>query len=187
MLLLRTDEWWSQSCCAATQEHSRNASSWQKHWNGNKNSLHWFRSLIFFLKHCLESCLYQCLLSFIIYFVVFGISSFCPPDSDFKPVPAFLSLYRLAKQISLEYVPGCLWWRPLPHKHTHAIYADVCSCSTDENMDLTFCLYVHAGHLWCVFFLFAWDFPSEAVYFDDEDFCDVRFHILLTSYPTQHI
>lgn len=30
----------------------------------------------------------------------------------------------------------------LPHKHAHAIYADVCSCSTDENMDLTFCLFV---------------------------------------------
>lgn len=45
----------------------------------------------------------------------------------------------------------------LPHKHTHAIYADVCSCSTDESMDVTFCLCVQEGHLWCYIF-FAWDF-----------------------------
>lgn len=38
-----------------------------------------------------------------------------------------------------------------------------------------------------VFFLFAWDFPSKAVYFDDKEFCDVCFHILLTSYPMQRI
>lgn len=73
----------------------------------------------------------------------------------------------------------------LPQEHTDAVYADVCSCSTDGNMDLTFCLLVHAGHLCCVFFLSAWDFPLKAVYNDYEDFCEVRFHIL--SYLMQHL
>lgn len=38
-----------------------------------------------------------------------------------------------------------------------------------------------------VSFLFAWDILSKAVYFDYEDFCDMRFHILFVSYPMQHI